>query len=87
MLPHINQAVSAIKALFRRVLVRPREILKLPRPKARHTLPTVVSREEVLRVLAAVSYLKHKTILGKDRRHDRRAGRHRKARDAPLLAP
>ena len=58
-----SQAVSALHFLFRYVLRRPRELEDLPRPKKDQALPTVLSRDEVERLLAAVHNPKHRALL------------------------
>ena len=58
-----NQAVSALKFFYGRVLRRPLVIGELPRPKKDHRLPAVLSQNEVARLLGAVRNLKHRAIL------------------------
>ena len=58
-----NQLLSAIRLFCRTVLGRPIEDLPLDRPRREHHLPTVLSREEVKRLLAAIRNRKHKAIL------------------------
>ena len=60
---YVNQAISAIKFLYQRVLHRPEVVQNLPRPRGRCSLPVVLSREEVVRLFRAVENLKHRTIL------------------------
>jgi len=58
-----NQAVSALKFLYRRVVKRPGVVASLPRPKEGRSLPTVLSHGEVARLLGALDNLKHRAIL------------------------
>ncbi|WP_082780460.1 site-specific tyrosine recombinase/integron integrase [Rufibacter sp. DG15C] len=60
---HQNSAVNAIKFYYEKVLRRPRTVYYLDRPKKAHTLPEVLSEEEVTRIMQAVDNLKHKCIL------------------------
>jgi site-specific recombinase XerD len=60
---YLNQAISAIKFLYDRVLHMPRTVGELPRPRRAKRLPAVVSREEVLRIFEATSNPKHRTLL------------------------
>lgn len=47
---YLDQAVSAIKFLYRNVFKKPLVIEDLPRPKKAHKLPTVLSVGEVVRI-------------------------------------
>jgi len=58
-----NQAINAIKFYYEQVLGRPTQTYYLQRPKRELTLPSVMSEEEVLRLLKQVDNLKHKTAL------------------------
>jgi site-specific recombinase XerD len=57
----INQAISALRFLFRRVLGR--EVSLARRPKSDRRLPCVLSREEAMRIVAAPRNLKHRALL------------------------
>jgi integrase/recombinase XerD len=50
----VTIALCGIKFFFEKTLQRPFTVLKLARPKPARTLPVVLSREEVKRILAAV---------------------------------
>jgi site-specific recombinase XerD len=50
----VTIALCGIKFFFEKTLQRPFTVLKLARPKPQRTLPVVLSREEVGRILAAV---------------------------------
>lgn len=60
---YADQAVSALKFLYKRVLRRPLDDLDVPRPKRQRKLPTVLSHREVLLILGAVTNLKHRAVL------------------------
>lgn len=59
----LNQHVSAIRFFFHRVLPRPWALEEVPHYKGGQLLPEVLSRQEVLALLGALSNLKHRTIL------------------------
>ncbi len=58
-----NQIVNAIKLFFKIVKDSKIEIDKIHRPKREKTLPNVLSKEEVLKIIDATENLKHKTLL------------------------
>lgn len=58
-----NQAINAVKFLYRWVLKKPEVVRDLPRPRRERKLPLVLSREEVVRLFKAVDNLKHRAIL------------------------
>ena len=58
-----NQAINAIKFYYEQVLGRQTKTYYLQRPKREIMLPSVLSEEEVLRLLKQVGNLKHKTAL------------------------
>ncbi len=58
-----SQVVSAIRFLFEDVLDRPRLALSIPRPKPQRKLPSVLSTNEVARILARPRNLKHRALL------------------------
>jgi integrase/recombinase XerD len=57
----INQAISALRFLYTRVLGREAPLNK--RPKADRRLPGVLSREEAMRIVSMPRNLKHKALL------------------------
>ena len=59
----MNTAVSALRFFFIRTLDRPDVIRRLHRVKHPRGLPTVLSREEVSRMLDATTSIKHQAIL------------------------
>jgi integrase/recombinase XerD len=61
--PAMNTAVSALRFFYARTLDRQDLTRKLHRVKHARALPTVVSREEVTRMLDATTSLKHQAIL------------------------
>ena len=60
---YLNQAISAVKLLYEKVLRRPKVIEQIPRPRRERKLPTVMSREGTQTLLNAVVNLKHQTVL------------------------
>jgi integrase/recombinase XerD len=60
---HLNQAVSAIKFLYRHVLRSPKAIEGLPRPRAERKLPRVLSRDQIARLVSAPENPKHRAML------------------------
>ena len=58
-----SQAVSALKFLYGRVLKRIGISGEIPRPRKERKLPSVLSEEEVLKILEAVRNLKHRALL------------------------
>ena len=58
-----DQAVSALKFFYGRVLGRTFFAEALPRPRKDHKLPAVLSQDEVRRFLGAVRNIKHLAIL------------------------
>ena len=58
-----NQAVSAIKFLYARVLGVPRTVDGLPRPRKEKKLPVVLSCKDVMRIFESLENVKHKAIL------------------------
>jgi site-specific recombinase XerD len=58
-----NQVVSALRFLFETVLEKPRLALAIPRPRKESRLPTVLSQEEVARILGKTRNLKHRALL------------------------
>lgn len=61
--PAMNMAVSALRFLYTRTLDRRDLTRKLHRVKHPRALPTVLSRDEVARMLEATTSLKHQAIL------------------------
>jgi len=60
---YLNQAISAIKFLYNRVLRTPLEVDGLPRPRRERVLPVVLGRGEVLSIFAAIDNPKHRALL------------------------
>src|ERR1700756_365284 len=61
--PAMNAAVSALRFFYTRTLDRQDLTRKLHRVKHPRALPTVLSREEVTRMLDATTSIKHQAIL------------------------
>ena len=62
-LSHQNQVINAIKFYYEQVLDMPQRFYEIDRPRKEQKLPTVLSEEEVLRIISSTTNLKHKTIL------------------------
>jgi len=58
-----NQTVCALRFLYKVTLGRSDMIEHIPYPKQEKQLPVVLSRDEVARFFAAITNLKHRTIL------------------------
>ncbi|WP_207429796.1 site-specific tyrosine recombinase/integron integrase [Pedobacter sp. SYSU D00535] len=58
-----NQAINAIKFYYERVLGGQRKLYHIDRPKKEKTLPTVLSSEEVGKLLQHTYNLKHRAML------------------------
>jgi site-specific recombinase XerD len=58
-----NLYVAALKFLYGRTLKRNWEIDMIPYHKRSKRLPTVLNREEVVKLYKAVSYIKHKAMI------------------------
>lgn len=60
---YLNQSVSAIKFLYRNVFRAPTAMDGLPRPRGERKLPQVLSRDEILRLIATPRNPKHRILL------------------------
>jgi integrase/recombinase XerD len=60
---YINQCISAIKFLYHQALRSGIKFDRLPRPKKENKLPSVLSRQETLRIIQAIGNVKHKAIM------------------------
>lgn len=58
-----NHYYSSIHFFYKKILKQNWDIDDLPRMKLDHTLPTVLTREEIDRIIACTSNLKHKAII------------------------
>lgn len=58
-----NQFINAIKFYYEAVRGQPREYYNLQRPKGNKTLPNVLSKDEVKRLISQPKNIKHKAIL------------------------
>ncbi len=61
--PWRRPAVSAVRFLLIHVVKRPYILAEVPRPKPEKSLPVVLSREAIMRLLGAVKNRKHRTLL------------------------
>jgi integrase/recombinase XerD len=60
---YIDQAISAIKFLFKEILQKPDVIAAVPRPKKERKLPEVLNQIEVMKILESLENIKHRMIL------------------------
>jgi len=60
---HANTAVNAIKFYFEKVLLQPRVVYDLPRPKKPLVLPKVMAKESITRIIQSMDNLKHQSML------------------------
>lgn len=58
-----NQAINAIKFYLEKVLKRDRSVYFIERPRSEDKLPTVLSEQEVTRLLKATGNVKHRCIM------------------------
>ncbi|MFA4871437.1 MAG: site-specific integrase [Pedobacter sp.] len=59
----MNQTISALKILFVEVLKREWNRLDIPRPRREKKLPLILSRDEVQKILSALTNIKHRALL------------------------
>lgn len=59
---YLNQALSALRFLYQRVLDSPAPVADIPRPKRKKTLPKVLSKGEIRLFLGALKSWKHRAI-------------------------
>ena len=62
-LSHQNQVINAIKFYYEQVLDMPQRFYEITRPRKERKLPSVLSEEEILKVISATTNLKHKAIV------------------------
>ncbi len=58
-----NQAINAIKLYYEKVLGNSKIIIALKRPRKEKKLPSILSKDEVYRILHAINNIKHKCLL------------------------
>jgi integrase/recombinase XerD len=58
-----NTAINAIKFYFEKVLLQPRIVIDLPRPKKPLLLPIVLGRKSISRIITGTANLKHRCML------------------------
>lgn len=58
-----NQVINAIKFYYEQVLDMPQRFYEIERPRKEQKLPTVLSEEEILRIISSTTNIKHKAIL------------------------
>ncbi|MEI6577341.1 MAG: site-specific tyrosine recombinase/integron integrase [Bacteroidota bacterium] len=62
-LSYQNQSINAIKFYYEKVMEGPRKTYYLERPRKEHTLPTVLSEQEVAAIINSIDNLKHKCLI------------------------
>lgn len=58
-----NMAVNAIKFYLERIEQQKRKVYAIDRPRKEHTLPTVLSEEEIRKILSIEMNIKHRVML------------------------
>ena len=58
-----NSAINAIKFYFEKVLLQPRIVLDLPRPRKALVLPAVLGKRSISRIISETTNLKHRCML------------------------
>ena len=58
-----NQAINAIKFYYEKVMKGPRKVYYIERPRKEKLLPTVLSEEEVVKIIESIHNLKHKCLI------------------------
>ncbi|WP_236631065.1 site-specific tyrosine recombinase/integron integrase [Zobellia sp. OII3] len=60
---YLNQVINSIKFYYEVVLDMPNRFYAIERPRKEFKLPTVISREEVLSIIAQTTNIKHKCVI------------------------
>ncbi|MBL85970.1 MAG: recombinase [Winogradskyella sp.] len=60
---HVNLMINSIKFYYETVLGMPNRFYSIERPRKKKTLPKVLSKEEVLRMIDCTSNIKHRCIV------------------------
>ena len=60
---YMNQAINSIKFYYEVVQGMPNRFYAVERPRKKHTLPKVLSKEEVMKLIAHTNNIKHKCIV------------------------
>ncbi len=58
-----SQYINAIKFYYEKVLGKPKNVYNLPRPRKPQSLPKVLSKNEIKKILDVTSNIKHKCII------------------------
>ena len=58
-----NQMVNALKLFYRETIGQPLTVNQVRRPRPVHTLPNVLSKQEVKKILVALRNIKHRAML------------------------
>ena len=62
-LSHQNQVINSIKFYYEQVLDMPQRFYEISRPRKERKLPSVLSEQEILKVISVTTNLKHKAIV------------------------
>lgn len=60
---HVNLAINSIKFYYEIVLGMPNRFYSIERPRKEKSLPKILSKEEVLRIIQCTNNIKHKCIV------------------------
>ena len=60
---YVNQMINSIKFYYEIVKEMPNRFYSVDRPRKEHTLPKVLSKEEIKNIIEATSTIKHRCIL------------------------
>lgn len=60
---YINQSINAVQLYYRHCVGKPLNLEQIHRPKKETSLPKIISRQEIEKILAKTTNLKHKSML------------------------
>jgi integrase/recombinase XerD len=60
---YLNQAINSIKFYYEVVQGMPNRFYAVERPRKKHTLPKVLSKDEVMKLIANTNNIKHKCVV------------------------
>ncbi|TDS16531.1 site-specific recombinase XerD [Maribacter caenipelagi] len=60
---YLNQVINSIKFYYETVLGMPNRFYEIERPRPKHKLPKVISKEEIIALIENTSNLKHRCII------------------------
>jgi integrase/recombinase XerD len=59
----VNSDYSAIQKFFKNVLLKPWSVLKIPRPRKTKKLPSILSRQDVIKIIEHAANIKQQALL------------------------